>query len=184
MRVLLRTQLCLLLNFVGLCGVILFILAVADYKELFAFGPSANLIILTVRIDTWVKYVGLVAASCIFKMLEVFVNDIGSPNLGFSVYNPTTTVVYGFTRLQLQVLTNCMWMVNSLTYVFQVTIIVSRLDIALFSVVTGELTSACVVGYLLSNKSRFVPNFDTKEDEDNNGDDEDSLQLEEVLVIQ
>jgi ADP-heptose:LPS heptosyltransferase len=91
-------------------------------------------------------------------------NDIGSPNLGFSVYNPTNTIVYGFTKNQLQILTNLMWTSNSLGIIFKTMILISRLDISLLVVISGEITSIFVIRYLLNNKKDFIPDFDSKEE--------------------
>lgn len=162
MKIAARTRLCLLINFIGLCAIILFIFSTSDLAELFRFGPSDDLTIMSVKMNTWEKYVGLVVVICIIKVLEVGVNDIGSPNLGFSIYDPTETVVYGFDRMELQLLANGMWMVNSLGMVFKTMIIVSRTDIALISVISGELASAVTIYYLLGKKTEFYPDFDTK----------------------
>jgi hypothetical protein len=164
MRIAARTKICLLINFIGLVGIIIFVYTAADLTELFRFGPSNDLTIMSVQINTWGKYIGLVVIICIVKILEVGVNDIGGPNLGFSIYDPTETVVYGFGRMELQLLANGMWMVNSLGYVFKTMIIVSRIDVALISVVTGELASAATIYYLLNKKTQFIADFDTKTD--------------------
>jgi len=159
-----RTKLCLIVNFLGLCGIVVFIFTTADLHKLFTFGPTDDLTIMSIKIDTWGKYIGLLVVICIIKVLEVAVNDIGSPNLGFSIYDPTETVVYGFTRTELQILANGMWMVNSLGYVFKTMIIVSRTDVALISVISGEIASAATIYYLLSLKNEFFPQFDTKDE--------------------
>jgi len=159
MRIATRTKVCLLVNFLGLIGIIAFILATSDLDILFRFGPSSDLLIMSIKIDTWGKYIGLVVVICIIKVLEVGVNDIGSPNLGFSIYDPTETVVYGFERSELQILANCMWLVNSLGYIFKTMIIVSRTDVALISVISGEIASAATIYYLLGKKTMFYPEF-------------------------
>jgi len=46
--------------------------------------------------------------------LEVLVNDIGSPNLGFSIYDSHRINMYGFTRNQLEILANLIWLTNNL----------------------------------------------------------------------
>ncbi len=157
-----RTKICVLINAIGLLGIICFVLITADLQELFKFGPSEDLIIVSVKIDNWPKYIGLVIVICVIKILEVGVNDIGSPNLGFSIYDPTRADVYGFHRTELQLLANAMFMVNSLGYVFKTMVIVSRVDVAIISVLTGELASAATIYYLLSKKENFYPQFDTE----------------------
>ena len=138
----------------------------SDSKDIFAFGPSENLIIATIKIDSWKKYITLLLSICATKMIEVVVNDIGGPNLGFSIYDPTEVVVYGFTKAELQFLANGMWAINNIGLIFKTMVIVSRLDIALISVFFGEIASTAVITYLLSKKKRFVPEYDNKQEEE------------------
>ncbi len=166
MRIAARTKLCVLLNFVGLIGIIIFVMFASNTTELFRFGPSSNLTIMSITVDTWGKYIGLCSVTIIIKILEVGVNDIGSPNLGFSIFDPTETVVYGFRRMELQLLANCMFIVNSLGYVFKTMLIVSRVDVALISVISGEIASAVTIYYLLGKKTKFYPEYDTKDEKD------------------
>jgi len=166
MRLAARTKLCVAVNLIGLVGIIVFVACVADTDELFAYGPSVNLTVMAMRVDTWPKYVGLIAVTVVVKVLEVGVNDIGSPNLGFSIYDPTETVVYGFGRAELQLLANCMFMINSLGYVFKTLILVSRIDLAVISVVSGELASAATIYYLLGKKTQFYPEYDTRDEKE------------------
>jgi len=169
MRIATRTKLCLLINVIGLVGIVIYVLVTADLAELFKFGPDSELKIMSVYINTWSKYIGLVVVISIIKILEVGVNDIGSPNLGFSIYDPTETVVYGFGRTELQLLANGMWMVNSLGYIFKTMIIVSRPDVALISVFSGEIASAATIYYLLGKKTEFYIEFDTKTEHEKHG---------------
>jgi hypothetical protein len=106
----------------------------------------------------------LLVMSSILKILEVVLNDIGSPNLGFTIYDPTKTRVFGFTRLQLEVEANAMWLSNNLGLIFKTMILVSRIDIALMSTFCGQIASMFVVHYLLNQKKAFIPKFDTEDD--------------------
>lgn len=182
MRIATRTKLCLLFNFIGLLGIICFVLGTADLSDLFKFGPSDDLTIMSIKINTWYKYIALLVVICVIKILEVIVNDIGSPNLGFSIYDPTETIVYGFNRMELQLLANGMWLVNSLSFVFKTMIIVSRTDVALVSVVSGEFASAFVIYYLLSNKKQFISDFDTKDEYKQYQDNTSCVELQEVVI--
>jgi hypothetical protein len=165
MRTAERTTLCVLLNLIGLVGILSFIFSIADISDIFVYGPSPSLKILTITIDTWAKYLGLIAVSSLIRIVGVLSNELGASVLGFTVYDPTVTVVYGFSKCQLQILTNAMWITNSLTQAFQLFVSIARLDITLATTVAGEITSAITVWYLLSKKSRFVPEFDNEDDE-------------------
>jgi hypothetical protein len=165
MRVAKRTKLCLVGNVSLLTLLTTFALVAAPEGGLFVFGPSPTLLVGRVVIDTWTRYCVLVILVCLFRSLSVVINDIGMPNLGFSIYDPTTEVVYGFERGELQLLANGMFMVTSLSNVFSVLVTVSRLDVAIISVLASELASAASIYYLLGKKKRFVKEFDTEEAE-------------------
>lgn len=163
MRIFYRTLYCVIINWISLIPIIIFVGINSELK----LGPSDDLTIINVKINTRLKYATIIIISCIIKMVEVVLNDIGSPNLGFSVYNPTTLTVYGFTKKQLHVLTNLMWSANNIGTIFKLMIIVSRLDIAMISTLSSEFISIFVIYYLLSKKKKFIPEFDAEEEDDN-----------------
>lgn len=111
-------------------------------------------------------YMALLCLTMAKRAIDTVTGDIGSPNLGFSIYDPTETRVYGFTRYQLQLLANSMWLVQSIGNVFNTMVMVSRLDIALLSVFASELAGAASIYYLLGKKKNFYPDFDTKDEYD------------------
>jgi len=163
MRVAKRTKFCLVAN-----TVLLFILVggafiAAPETGLFTFGPSEKLIVGSVVIDSWLRYWILIGLVCVFRSLSVIINDIGMPNLGFSIYDPTRETVYGFGRMELQLLANGMFLVTSLSNVFSILVTVARMDVAIISVFASELSSAASIYYLLGKKKRFIVDFDTQE---------------------
>ena len=163
MKKLNRTILCVLINLAITCAIALFIFfARGDNDKIWHFGPSENLIVLSITVKTWPVYIALILISCSLKAVEVGVNDIGSPDLGFSVYDPSVKKVYGFTRLQLQLLTNSMWLFNNVSNIFKTVVLVSRLDVALISTLAGELTAIFTIAYLLKKKE-FYPDVDEDE---------------------
>jgi hypothetical protein len=158
MRIITRTTLCACGNTIGLILIIVFIGLFGE--NVFEFGPSKNFSILHVKIDTWYKYIAIIAMSCINKMIDVVVNDIGSPNLGFTIYDPTKKIVYGFSRYQLQFLANWMWFINDVKSAVNILIVISRFDVALISIIASQITSIIVINYLLGLKTAFIPNRD------------------------
>jgi hypothetical protein len=162
MKVLTRTALCVLLNGASLIPVTIFVLLYSDFK----FGPDDQFTILSVKIDTWAKYWGIVVISALLKITEVVLNDIGSPDLGFRVYNPTEVVIYGFTKNQLNVLANAQWFFNNQGAIFRTMLLVSRIDISFMSSLASDIAGVLTVRYLLNKKKAFYPEFETKYDHD------------------
>jgi len=164
MRIRNRTILCVTVNILGLVTLLTFIFEEAPRHSILQFGPSPELVVLQVRIDTWRKYTYLILANCLSRSLDVLVNDIGSPNLGFSIYDPTKTRVFGFDRCELQILANLMWLTNGLMNIFRLMVTVSRFDIALLATLSSEITSVATIRFLLNKKTAFYPQFETEED--------------------
>jgi hypothetical protein len=168
MRVAQRTKNCFWANLFLLCLLVTCAFLASPEGGLFIFGPSETLKIGSVVIDTWLRYWILIALVCLFRSCSVVINDIGMPNLGFSIYDPTTETVYGFNRAELQLLANGMFLVTSLSGIFSTLVVVSRLDVAVISTLASEVASAASIYYLLGKKKRFVKRFDTEEEEKRN----------------
>ena len=160
-------MLCVFINSATTCAIALFVIfARGEGDTVLLFGPSENLIVLSITVRTWPIYISLILISCLLKVVEVGVNDIGSPDLGFSVYDPSIKKVYGYTRLQLQLLTNSMWLFNNVSNIFKTVVLVSRLDVALISTLAGELTAVFTIAYLLGKKE-FYPDVDDEDEKMN-----------------
>lgn len=163
MRIRDRTLLCVVVNIFGLAALLTFIFGEAPHKSILQFGPSPDLFVLQVRIDSWYKYFSLILANCLSRSLDVLVNDIGSPNLGFSIYDPTKSKVFGFRKWELQLLANAMWMTNGLMSIFRMMVTVSRFDIAFIAQLASEVTSIFTIHFLLNQKTAFYPEFENEE---------------------
>jgi len=147
--------------FINLILFILIVVSIIFLKEhdntYFNFGPNENLFILSVKINTYKKYIVLQLYLCIIEIVRVIVNDISRPILGFNVYNPDKRVITDFTKNELQILTNTMWVINSLTSTMFIVVTISQMDIALLRVVYSELTKVYTVRILL-NEKQFIKN--------------------------
>lgn len=154
MRQVARVRVSLVLNVLLLSAVIGCILGFASDAPYLRFGPSEDLILVGVRIDTRARYATLLALIACMSSIRVVVAELGEPVLVFSVYNPDKGVVTDFTRLQLLAYANIMFFVSNVRRVFEVMVTVTQFDIAIFSVVVEQLASACVV-YLLVREKRF-----------------------------
>lgn len=116
------------------------------------FGPQEDLVLISVRVNTWPKWIITALLIGFIKCCEVLVNELGSPVLGFRVYNPDLKVITDFTRLQLNVLTNSMWFLNSLRYTLMVIVTIAQFDLALVGILFSETASVVAVHILLGEK--------------------------------
>lgn len=132
--------------------------------NLWQFGPSDDLFLLSIPINTWVKYWLVVVMIGLIKISEVLVNDFASPDVYFATFDTDRKKIYGFTRLSLQILTGIQSLSNDLGNIFKTIILVTRLDIALISVFIQNLTGVVSI-YLLLSKKTFYPDIDHPDDD-------------------
>jgi hypothetical protein len=124
-----------------------------DSSSYFRFGPSDNLIVISVQINTWKRWGIVLVFIGFIKGCDVLVNELGSPILGFRIYDPDCKTIDDFTKNELNFLGNAMWFANSFRGILMVVINITQFDIALFGVIISEITSIFTVRHLLNEKT-------------------------------
>ena len=81
------------------------------------------------------------------------------PILTFNIYNPNQKKIEDFTRTELQVYGNVMFMLNSIRYALTLQLAIIQIDIALISSIFDELAAIPTVYILLKDKE-----FESKEE--------------------
>ena len=135
----------------------------------YRIGPSEELIVISVKINTWTRYCILLVYILIFRVCKVFINELGIPILTFNIYDPNRKVIKDFTRLELQVLGNIMFMLNSIRYALTLQLSIIQIDIAVISGIFDELAAIPTVYILLKDKKFVSP--DDKKESINNSDE-------------
>ncbi len=135
----------------------------SEKSTYFKFGPSKDLIVISVEIDTWIKWILLNIFIWLVKGCDVMVNEIGSPILGFRVYNPDKKIIDDFTKNQLNFLANAMWFVNGFRTVLMAVITITQVDIAFSGMIVSEIVSIFTVRHLLNYK-KFVTKTNTNDE--------------------
>jgi hypothetical protein len=152
----LRLKKCIIANFTLL---ILMIVIISIFKEpddkYLRIGPNENLIVMSVKINTVNKYIVLQLFLAITEIIRCVVNEIASPILGFNIYNPDKKIITEFTKNELQIMANSMWLIKSLISALSIMVTISQLDIAILKVIYSELTSVYTIRLLL-NEKEFV----------------------------
>ena len=95
----------------------------------YRIDSSEELIVISVKINTWTRYCILLVYILIFRVCKVFINELGIPILTFNIYDPNRKVIKDFTRLELQVLGNIMFMLNSIRYALTLQLSIIQIDI-------------------------------------------------------
>ena len=77
------------------------------------------------------------------------------PILGFNIYNPDKKIIKGFTRTELQVQANIMYMMNAIRYALTLQLSIIQIDIAVIAAIFSEIASIPTI-YLLLKEKTFV----------------------------
>ena len=167
-----KVWLCLIGNVITM---ILVLILVSIFKDdnstYFRFGPNEDLIVISILIDTWGKWFSLLIFIGIIKSCDVLVNELGSPILGFRIYNPDKKIIDDFTKNELNFLANAMWFTNSFRSVFMTVVNITQIDIALCGMIMSEIISIFTVRHLLNTKKFIKKSKNSANDEDSDADD-------------
>ena len=107
---------------------------------------------MSVTLDTWTKYIVFQVFIAVIEISNVYINEVAGPILGFNIYNPDKKEITEFTRIELQLYANTIWMINALKSVTMIVISISQIDIALLRVIYGEIMSWFTIRMLLLEK--------------------------------
>ncbi len=134
-----------------------------SYSVYFRYGvPEKNqepLIVLSVNIDNYYKYSCLLCMITLIRIVKVGVAELTDPILSFTIYNPDKKNIPDFTKNELQFYANYIYLIGSLRYVFTLMITIAQIDLAIFSVIIGEITSFFTIRMLLNEKT-FIPEYE------------------------
>jgi len=151
-----KLRYCVILNFILFFIILFVILICKDNNNYYmTYGPNDNLYVLSIKINTQQKYIFLQFFLLFVEFSRVFTNEIASPILGFNIYNPDKKIITEFTKNELQLLANMMWLINSLTKSLFVMITISQIDIAILRTIYSEITTIITIRMLL-NEKKFI----------------------------
>ena len=154
-----KLKYCVTGNILLLVVIVIIITHYQRESKYFRFGPSNDLIVISVNINTNARYLILLLIISLVKITKVVVEEIGMPVIGFSIYNPDKKVITEFTKNELQFYGNTMYLTSSLRYIFEVMVTITQIDIAIYSVIISEITTIFTIRLLL-NEKRFPKNED------------------------
>jgi hypothetical protein len=187
-----KVWLCLIGNVIAMITTLIIVCIFRDDNSTyFRFGPSEDLIVISVLINTWEKWIGLQLFIGVLKSCDVLVNELGSPILGFRIYNPDKKIINDFTKNELNFLANAMWFTNSFRSVLMVVVNITQFDIALSGMIMSEIMSIFTVRHLLNakkfvKKNKYSANGNDDIDDDTKNDDiknaDDTSNINEILL--
>lgn len=148
-----RLKICIVGQLLVLIAVVIPTVLLANKDSTYyRFGPNDELIVISIKINTWTRYGFLLGYTMIFRICKVFINELGMPILTFNIYNPNQKKIEDFTRMELQVLANIMFTLNAISYAITIQLSILQMDIAMFSGIFSELAAIPTIYILLKDK--------------------------------
>lgn len=123
-----------------------------DRSKYFRFGPQDDLIVISIYINDWLRYMIFCIIIIPLKVMGVVVNEICNPIISWNIYNPDKTLVTEFSKNTLQFYVNSMYMINNLRDVILMVISITQVDLALIIYMTTEITGIFTIRMLLNRK--------------------------------
>lgn len=108
-----KIQFCLIANIVLLSVVICFMFIFVSDSKYFRLGPNIDFIVISVPIYNYYRYSILLGIITFVNITKVIIAEIGEPVLVFNVYNPDKKVITDFTKFQLKLYSNMMFLISN-----------------------------------------------------------------------
>ena len=145
------------------CFIFIIMLMFSDTNNpYFNMGPSDDLYVLAINVNTPSKYCGVMIMTLIINIIKTINTEVATPILNFNIYNPDKKIITEYTKNELFVYGNIIYFISSLIKnVLLILLSISQLDIALWSVMTSELTSIIITRSLLNNKEFSINDDET-----------------------
>ena len=164
-----KLKLCLISNALLLLFVISLVIVFRDDKSKYLrWGPQDDLIIVSVAVNTYIRYMCLLVVITIIKVSDVLIGEIANPIIGFNIYNPDKKVITDFTKLELQFYGNSMYLIDAIKGVLLIMVNISQIDVALWGVFVSESASIVTIRMLLNEKQFLREGIPSSIDENHN----------------
>jgi len=138
-------------------------------SKYFRWGWNDDLILISIPINTQKRYLYTILFISIMRISHVIIGEIAHPIIGFNIYNPDKKEITEFSKIELQMYGNLMYLIEGFKNILTVMLSITQIDIALISMLVSEITSIYTINMLLNEKT-FVKSID------------DYTELEEVIV--
>ena len=154
-------NLCILLNLLFLFIFVYCFFTTDDQTSTyFRIGWSDYFYFVSMPINTPFKYFSLCLFIFVLNITEIFLNDLASPIIQFSTYNPYKNNISDFSRNQLEIYSNLIFFIVTVKKFVQVVVILSQIDIAIISLISSQISAFLAIRFLLNNKTFQRQNYE------------------------
>lgn len=124
------------------------------------FGPGTEdftLTVLSLNINSWLKWSGLVALLILLTITDVVISQTAMVTVYNAIYNPSVKNVTDFrSGSALQLYAQLMYGINSIRYILSVKVSITQVDFALITAVATQLIGIGTI-YMQIKKKTFEP---------------------------
>ena len=118
----------------------------------FRCGWHDDFILISVPINTPHRYILSVFFVTLTRIGEVFIGEIANPIVYFNIYNSDKKIITEFTKTELQIYGNLLYLIDATRYIFKVMVTITQFDLAFISMLSGELMTIITIRMLLNEK--------------------------------
>jgi hypothetical protein len=154
-----KLLLCLSLNVFILSTSFVYIFFFGGPSTYRQFGYNENLIFLSIKIDTFDKYAFLLFFITMINASKVAVDNIATPILNFSIYNPDKKTILDISKYELIFFGNSIYLLTNLRRLLLTLVSISQIDLAIWSILSSQLFSGYVINTLLNEKTFQTKNI-------------------------
>lgn len=127
------------------------------YSSYFKIGWSDNFVFASIIINDQIKYIFLCLFITVLNISEIFLNDIATPLINFTTYNPYKIIIHDFSRCELECYSNIIFFIQTTKRFIQIYVTFSQIDIAFISLLSSQGAVAIAIRYLLDKKTFVLP---------------------------
>ena len=142
---------CLATNGVVLLVVVLIVSISGAESDYWRFGPGDDLVIISVQVDTWGRWVGLILLISLVEATRVVVDEVGSPLLRATLHDPTNQVIE-LGRAEFELFANLNFLMGSIRTLLLMLVTISQIDIAVWGIISAQIATFIVLRTLLRGK--------------------------------
>ena len=118
----------------------------------FRWGWSDHLVLISIPINTKLRYVSACVYIVLIKASGVLIGEIANPILGFNIYNPDKKVITEFSKRELQLYGNTLWFIDGFKSLMLIMVSITQIDLALVGMLSSEIMSIFTIRMLLNEK--------------------------------
>ena len=96
----------------------------------------------------------------------MLIGEIANPIIGFNIYNPDKMVITEFTKNEIQLYGNSLWLIDGFKSLMLIMVSITQIDLALIGMLSSEIMAIFTIRMLLNEKEFNINVEDIKDIED------------------